>query len=109
MITKFNTDRNTFHESQKRELITIKNKMYTACLMRLRHPDQMKHIGVHRYFSADSFSSRLSQGAAAGLGNNITAIYPSSSAASAGSSIVKSNNSKVMIFSSLYTYPLLLP
>ena len=107
MITKFNTARNTFQESQKKELITIKNKMYTARLVRLRHPDQMKHIGVHRYFSAVSFSSRLSPGA--GLGNNITAIYPSSSAASAGSSIVKSNNSKVMIFSSLYTYPLLLP
>jgi hypothetical protein len=71
MITKFNTDRNTFEESQKRELITITKTIGTARLKRLRYPELKTHIGVHRHFSADSFySSRLSPGAAAGLGNN---------------------------------------
>jgi len=91
MITKFNTDRNTFQESQKRDLTTIKNKMYTARLRRLRYPELKTHIGVHRHFSADSFSSRFSRvRAAAGLGNNITAPVGTATATAALSSPLSS-------------------
>jgi hypothetical protein len=91
MITKFNTDRNTFEESQKRELITITKTIGTARLKRLRYPELKTHIGVHRHFSADSFySSRLSPGAAAGLGNNITAPVGTATATAALSSPLSS-------------------